>query len=219
MIFFLALQNLSALDITDKEAAFDFRGEYSRSLLYAIDFSGSAAIELNDLYTFRGGLSLGAAGGSFDIKLFTRFEAGPVFKVLRFSLAYVYNGLPGYGAHTHTLLPLVSVNGRWAGISIGPGIRFTRYFGETTVFESVLSLWGYVNFVNNDKLVIGISAANFTDFYVGNMGSYSIRLNSLLRINDQWAIINDLELLQSGSIGLTASFYGIAYRGGFRFTW
>jgi hypothetical protein len=221
IIFFLALQNLYANgpEITCIELGFDFRGEYNRSFLYELDFAAQGSIELNDLYTFRGGVSLGATGGSFGIKAFTRAEAGPVFKLLHFSLAYIYNGLPAYGAHTHTLLPLVSVQGRWAGISAGPSFRFTRYFGGKPLFETVLSLWGYVNFVSNDNLVIGMSLANYNDFYIGNMGSYSLGVNSFIRINDHWSINNDIVLLQSGSIGLTASFYGIAYRGGFRYTW
>ena len=219
--FLLLLQSLYGFDprITGKEVGFDFRGEYNRSLLNSIDFAGTGALELNELYTFKGGLSMGSTGDSFDIKIFTQGKIGPLFNILHFSFAYIYNGLPAYEYQTHTLLPFVSVYGRWAGISFGPAFRFSRFFGETTLHESMWSFSGYVNFINTDKMVIGIKVANFSDFYVGNMGSYSYRFYSLIHINDQWSIINDIELMQSGSVGLSASFYGIAYRGGFRFTW
>jgi hypothetical protein len=61
--------------------------------------------------------------------------------------------------------------------------------------------------------------ANFSDFYAGTMGAYSHSLNSLIRLGKHWSLINNIELLQSGSVALAANFYGIAYRGGFRFTW
>ena len=221
IIFFLLLQNLFAqnLEITGKEVGCDFRGEYSRSLIYSIGFAGTGAIELNDMYTFKAGLSLGGTGDSFDIKVFTQGQIGPLVNILNFSLSYIYNGLSAYEYHTHTLLPVVSVCGHWVGISTGSGLRFTRFFGETTLFESILSFSGYVNFINNEKIVIGMKIANFSNFHVGNMGSYSYTFNSLIHLNDQWAIINDLEFLQTGSIGLAASFYGIVYKGGVRFTW
>jgi len=51
------------------------------------------------------------------------------------------------------------------------------------------------------------------------MGAYSLCLYSAVAINKQWSIINDIELLQSGSVGLSANFYGINWRGGVKFTW
>jgi hypothetical protein len=215
------LNNLPAdVQITEKEAGFDFRGEYNRALVYSMDFSVLGALELNDLYTFSNGISLGDTGGEIDIKAFTQGRIGPLFgKPLHFSLAYIYNGLPAYESHAHTILPLVTFGGRWVGITIGPGFRFTSFFGEKPLFESMLSFAGYANFINNKKLCIGMGLANFSDFYAGTMGAYFHSLNTLIRINDRWSLINNIELLQSGSVALTANFYGIAYRGGVRFKW
>ena len=195
-------------------------GEYNRALLASIDVSAFAAVELNDLYTVKGGLALGGIGDSFDIKTLVQGRIGPLFDTpLHFSLAYVYNGLPAWEAHSHTLLPFVSYNGRRAGIAVGPGLRFTRFSGVSTVFESTLSFSAYVNFLDREKLCMGIGIANFSDSVVGNMGAYNISVNSLLRFNKQWSMINNLELVQSGSVALAANFYGIAYRGGVRYTW
>ena len=222
LVFLLLLQNLQALDIqiTGKEAGFDFRGEYNRALLFLMDFSAFGVMELNDRYTVKGGLSLGNMEDGVDIKTFTKGGIGPLFGTpLRFDLAYIYNGLPAYETHTHTLLPVASFNGRWAGIAIGTGLRFTRFFGEPSFFESMLSFSVYVNFIDKEKLRIGMSWANFNDFFAGTMGSYSLGLNSAVTLNEQWSLANDIELLQSGGGTLAANFYGIVYRGGVRFTW
>ena len=222
LAFFFMLHNLSALDIqiTGKEAGLDIRGEYNRALLYSMDCSVLGAVELNKWYALKSGFSLGNTGGGSDIKAFVRNQIGPLFNhPLHFSLAYIYNGLPDYETHMHTLLPLVAFYGRWAGIAFGPGLRFTSFFGEKPLFESMLSCAVYVNFVNNQRLCIGMGLANFSDFSVGTMGSYFHSLNSLIHLSEHWSLINAIELLQSGSVALAANFYGIAYRGGVRFTW
>jgi hypothetical protein len=41
----------------------------------------------------------------------------------------------------------------------------------------------------------------------------------MVRINRQWSVVGDIELLQGGIYGLTAAFYGIAFQGGVRFAW
>ena len=217
----VAAGNAAACDlITGKEAGFDYHREWNRALHTSIDVSAFAAVELKEQYTVKAGLSLGSTGSSFDIKTFVQGKIGPLFGVpLHFSLAYVYNGLPGYEAHSYTLLPTVSYSGKWAGIAIGPGFRFTRFFGASTIYEAMLSFSAYAYFLNREKLRLGISIANFSDFVVGNMGSYNPGINSLFRFNEKWSMINNLELLQSGSVGLAANFYGIAYRGGVKFTW
>ena len=209
-----------AIRITGKEAGFDMGVEYNRALGFFEDFSVLGSLELNDRYTVKGGLSLGKTEDGIDIKAFTLSRMFPkAGKSLHLDLAYIYNGLPAYKTHTHAILPLVSFSGRWVGISFGTSFRFTSFFGEPALFESMLSFSGYVNFLNREKLRIGMRFANFRDFYAGNTGSYSLSLNCLIRFNEKWSLINDVELLQSGSIALAANLYGIAYRGGVRFTW
>jgi hypothetical protein len=51
------------------------------------------------------------------------------------------------------------------------------------------------------------------------MGSYSINLNSLARLTKKISLVNELELLQTGSVGLVANFYGIVYKGGVLLQW
>jgi len=221
-LFFLCLQNIPALDIaiTEKEAEASLKGEYNRSLLYYGELSSAGRLELNSRCTFSGGISLGKAEGITDIKLFTAARVDPLEgKPLHLTLGYIYNGLPEYEAHSHTILPVVAYNAKRAGIAIGMGLRFTSFFTEPALFESMLSFSGYFNFINNETLCIGINCANFDDFSVKNMGAYSFGLNSSVRLNGQWSLINELRLLQSGSVGLSSNFYGIALRTGVKFTW
>jgi hypothetical protein len=190
--------------------------------------SGIYSMELNNRFTASGGIALGVPGKSIEAKTlvcasfrpFAGMQAEiPAEVPLEISLAYVYNGLPAYQSHAHTILPLVSYNGERAGIAVGPGLRFTSFFGEPALFESILSFRAYACFLKKENFLLGIRIANFSDFYVGNMGSYSLCLYSAIRFNEQWSLTNELELVQSGSVALSANFYGIALRGGMRFTW
>jgi len=220
VFIFFTLHNLFALDFTKKEADFTFRGEYNRALVYSVELSALGAVELNGRYIFKGGLALGSSGGSADIKMCFQGGVGQLFKVpLYAGLAYFYNGLPEFETHQQTLLPVVAYKGRRAGIAVGTSLMFTSFFGERALFETVLSFSAYFNFINSEKMLIGIGIANFNDFYAGLMGSYWFALNSLISLNDRWSLINGIELLQSGSTALAANFYGIVYRAGVKVAW
>jgi len=223
-VFFLCVGGVHALDvqITDKEAGTDFRAEYNQALIFCGDFLAFGGIELNKRYAVNGGLALGWLADDFEMTLFSSARVRPLINIpLDIKLAYNYNGLPGraYDIHTHSLLPYVSYSGRWGGAAVGVNLRFTSFFGEKALFESMLSFSAYVNVINNEKLRIGIRCSNFDDFYIKNMGAYSLSLCSVIRITGQWSIANDLEFMQTGGTGLSTVFYGIAYRGGVRYTW
>jgi len=224
VIFFLitliSLNNIHAVEITKSEIEAFLRGEYSRAFNYYGDISAIGSIELNNMFAFRLGFSLGNAADSTNIKTHTSAAYIPFSRIpLDFRVIYIYNGIPDYENHTHTILPLVSYNAARAGISIGPGLRFTSFFNEIAIFESILSFSVYFNFINNDSLRIGISIANFNDFQIKNFGAYSLKFNTAIRLDSNLQIINDLELSQSGGDGLSTAFYGFGWRGGIRYTW
>ena len=221
-ILFTISQNVSALDIeiTDKKLEAYHKNEYNRSFNYYGELSTIGCIELNNRYAFKSGFSIGLAKGISDIKIFSSAGVEPFRKIpLNFSLIWNYNGLPEYETHVHTILPVISYNTDIAGIATGISLRFSSFYGESALFESVFSFSAYFNFVNNEKLLIGVSFANFNHFFAGNMGSYSLCLNSAVNINNRWSIINDIELKQSGSVGLSSNFYGVAWRTGAKFSW
>jgi hypothetical protein len=64
-----------------------------------------------------------------------------------------------------------------------------------------------------------VNIANFNDFQAHTFGFFSLCFNSAVQINSQWSVLNELELKLSGLDGLTTNFYGIALRGGVRFSW
>jgi hypothetical protein len=225
LVFFVCVQEIHALDIeiTGKEAEAYIGGEYNRNYYFFGDISAIGALELNNRLKFKTGLSIGWAEGITDIKIFTGARFGLLEKwsldPLGLGLSWMYNGLPEYEAHSHTLLPYLSWNDKYWGAAIGPGFRFTSFFGEATIFEPTLSISAYANFINNEKLRIGLIIANFNDFQAHTVGFFSLCFNSAVQINSQWSILNELELKLSGIDGLTTNFYGIALRAGARFKW
>jgi hypothetical protein len=222
LVSLICIQEIPALDIeiTGKEAEAHIRGEYNRSYNFYGDISAIGAVELNNQLKFRTGVSIGRVEGVTDISIFTNARFGlPLKWPLGLGFCWIYNGLPEYETHSHTLLPVIYCSAKYAGITIGPGLRFTSFFKEPAIFEPTLSISVYANFVNNEKLRIGISIANFNDFQAHTFGFFSLRVYSAVQINRCWSLLNELELKQSGSDGLAAAFYGIALRGGARFAW
>jgi hypothetical protein len=220
ILLILPLQSIFSLDITEKEVEGYLRAEYNRSYPFFGNISILGNIELNDIWTIRGGLSFGGSSGITDINTLLSASVFPFSALpLGFSLLYIYNGLPEYRAHDHAILPLVSLNGERAGLSVGCNFRLSSFYGSDALFESVLTFLGYLNFINNEKLRLGISAGNLSDFKAENLGMMSLSVNSQVNINEKWSVVNDIQLLQSGLDGFTATFYGIAWRGGVKYKW
>ena len=209
-----------AIQITDGNIEAYLRGEYNRGFNYYGDISAIGSIELNNIFTFRLGFALGKAADSTIINTHTSASIAPFSRIpIYFHLIYIYNGIPDYENHAHSILPLVSYNTARAGISIGPSLRLTSFFDEIAVFEPILSFSMYFNFINNDRLCIGINFANFNDFQTKNFGAYSLILNVLIRLDEKWQIINELEFTQSGGDGFSTIFYGFGWRGGVKYKW
>jgi len=177
-------------------------------------------LELEEQLAFRGGLSVGRTIVDTEINtllstIYTPFSNIP----LGFSVSYIYNGLPEYKTHTNSIIPLISYNGRIAGISLGTTFRFTRFFSENAQFETILAFYGYANFVNTENLTIGFGAGNIRDFQAKNLGAFSLDLTASIQLNDNWKVINQIELMQSGADGLTTTLYGMAFRAGVKYLW
>ena len=221
-IFLMVLQKLSGLEvqITAKDLGFYFTPEYSRSLDFCWDISAIGSLELNNRHVIKSGLAMGTTGRVFDIDFFasgeTFFNIGiPIYV----SLAYKYNGIPGYGNHAHSIPLLISLKWQRAGFSVGPTFRLTSFFGEPVIFESVISISVYVIFIDNDFMRLGLKVANFNDFTNGNFSALFLNLNSVMRLGKRLSLVNEIEIRQSGLDGLTSSFYGFVYRGGVGFSW
>ena len=221
-LFFLCFQNAYSLDVqvTDVNVKAHFGGNYTRGAHFMGEIAGIGNVELNDTLGFRGGLSVGRTMIDTDINALVNVNYSP-FENLSFifSVAYIYNGLPEYEAHTNSIIPFVSFNARIAGVSLGMNFRFSSHFSESAQFETVLSFYGYINFINNDRLRVGIGAGNLKDFHANNMGAISMNLFAELPIAENLVIINDIEYMQSGMDGLTATLFKMSFNTGVKISW
>jgi len=219
---FFCFQNVHALDIEITRADVDayLGGNYTRGSHFTGEIAGIGSVQLNNTIGFRGGLSIGRTLIDTDINIFVSAEYYPFKKIpLSFSVAYIYNGLPEYEAHTNSLIPYISYKAKIAGVSLGFNCRFSSYFGGKAQFESVLSLYGYINFLNTDKILMGIGCGNLKDFHANNLGALSLNLFAKIPIAENIALINDLEYMQSGMDGLTATLYKVSFRAGVNISW
>jgi hypothetical protein len=224
VVFFVFLSNLYGFDIniTGKELGFDVKPEFNRVFYYCYDFSFFGSLEFNEKLNLGGGIALGQIGKAFDIDLFGRAELKlplPISLPLSVNLLGMYNGIPDYLTHVHTVLPFLSLKGKWAGASVGMTLRSTLFDNEPVIFESILAFSAFVNFLQTDRIRIGLECANFDNFLAGNMGSYFLNLNSLIHLTKGISLINEIRIEQTGSVGLNSNFYGIAYRGGVVCRW
>jgi hypothetical protein len=221
-VFFMVMQNLFSMDfqITGKELDFFLSPEYNRTLNFCWNLSTAGIVKINDKYTLKAGLALGTVETVFEIKGFAGGEAALPFNIpLYIGFAYNYNGLSEYENHTHSIPLLLSYKWKRACAVLGINSRFSSFFGEPPVFESLLIASIYVIFIKTDIMQFGIEAANFNDFTYGNLSAYFLKFNNILNINKRLSIINEIELRQSGSITLASNFNGIAYHGGVTFSW
>jgi hypothetical protein len=208
------------------EIAVTIKPEFNRTFYYCNDFEFVGTFPIANIgLTVKGGQAFGFLGGGqneavFDIKTFVSADYTlPVFQPLHFSVTVFYNGLPQYETNTFSVLPLIAFNWKWAGFSVGVTNRWTSFFGEPAIYESILALSVYVNFYMSEKFRIGLRAANYSDFAALNYGAYFLNLNSIVRILPKLSVINELELYQSGGVALASNFYGVAYRGGIVYKW
>jgi len=220
---FFSVHNIFALEITSTEVEAYIKGEYNRGQYNYGEGSLIGAIELEELIRFRGGVSLGGSAESTDINAFFNVKCSPFsnqwLSPLGFSLSYIYNGLPDYDVHAHSVFPFISYGNERAGLSFGLSLRFTSFFGEDPQFEPVLAFNVFFNFIYTESFIMGASIGTFNDFDARNMGAWTLCVNAVVILNKNWSIINEVELRQSGGDGLTATFYGLSWRGGVRFSW
>jgi hypothetical protein len=219
-ILILCVNTVYSIDLTEKEIEARLILEYNRGFEYNTGMSAAGGIELNKILKFRNGISFKKSEGLSDLSIFLSGKYSPFSKLpVSFSLLYIYNNLYEYETSIHSIFPFISFNAKRAGISIGLNSRFTSFFEEPPQFESILSSCVYFNFINKETLRIGVSLGNFDEFYARNISAYSLSINAVIRINNNWSIINEFELMQSGGDGLLSTFYGFGWRGGARFSW
>jgi len=205
------------------DAEINIKGQYNRGSHNYGEISLAGSVKLFDQLSFALGTAYGKSSHSNDINVFFKTGYTPFsseyLSPLGFSVSYIYNGFVDFQTHTHTILPVLSYNARRFGLSLGMNFRFSSFFGEAAQFESVFSLYIYYNFIYNENFRMGIGAGNFSDFYARNLGAIWLNLNAAIRLNKNWLILSEIELMQSGIDGLAVNFYGVSVKGGARFSW
>lgn len=217
-----ALQSVHAADLRlgAKELEAVFVPEYNRSFLFCWDIAASGNITFNDIYLARGGIAMGSIDDGFSMKMFAGGEVSPFERLpFSFSLDWKHGSIDSMEYVSDSLQALVSLKlKRWI-ISAGPAFRFESFSGSRPVFEPILAAQVCAFIIDSETFRLGVKLANFDSFTSGNFASYFINVNSLVRLGRNMEIINEIDIQQSGSIGLAANFYGLAYRGGVRFLW
>jgi hypothetical protein len=223
----MAAKSVFALDIrlTGLETELGLKPEFNRTFYYGAGISLSGTLELNNCFTFGTGFSLEAGGfATGDITQTYNAFGRPGFRFplpfpLELEFSYIYNGIPAYRTNMHTMLPLLSSRWKWAGLSLGMALRYTVFGREKPISEAFPAALLFVNFINREKVIAGVRISNFDDFLVGNLSSYFLNLNVSIKAGKRLYLFSEFELYQTGSMGLTATFYGAAYRGGIKCQW
>jgi len=218
--------NTLGIEITNMEAEYFMNADFNRTFSFIGGISAAGKIEFNNRLTIKEGVYLGWTQDIKSIKLFSNAAYRILADLpltadwpLEFKFAWVYNGLPEYETHSHAIAPIISWNGKYFGLSVGYGARFTSFFGEGSLIEQMLPMGIYVNFINNEKLCVGMSLANYTDFQIDSFIAFALAAKASVSINKHLSIINELEFRQSGADGLTNAFHGVVWKEGVKLTW
>jgi hypothetical protein len=221
VLLFLArsVQGL-AVTATAAEMELELAPEYNRVFGSCLAVSAAGSLELNRRYALRGGLSFWKTAETWEIDAAAGFQAKLLFGLpLYASLSWYFSALPPYEVASHAALPLAGLRFRYGGFALGAALRFSSYFDEPAMFESVIAFEGYVNFYNTEAFRIGLRCANYDAFTAGNFGAYRLNLDSRIGITRRLALLNTLALLQTGSLTFGAEWYGVVYTTGIVFVW
>jgi len=209
------------IKITNMETEYFLISDFNRTFDYVGGMSATGKIEFNNRVAVKEGVYLNYCPENVNIiKIFTNATYRILADLpLDVKLAWAYNGLPDYETHSHAVAPIVSWNEKYYGISVGYGFRFTSFFSEGPEIEHMWPVGIYVNFINNEKLCVGMGLANYTDFQIDSFIEFALTAKASVKINNHLTLINELEFRQSGADGLTNIVHGVVWKGGAKLSW
>ncbi|WP_461257900.1 hypothetical protein [Treponema sp. R80B11-R83G3] len=209
------------IEITNMETEYFLISDFNRTFNFVGGFSATGKIEFNERVAVKEGIYINYLPEDVTIiKLFTNATYRILADLpLDVKLAWVYNGLPDYETHSHAIVPIISWDAKYYGISVGFGWRFTSFFDEGPQLEYMMPMGLYVNFINNDKLCVGMSLANYNDFQIDSFIAFALAAKVTIKLDNTFSISNELEFRQSGVDGLTATPHGVVWKGGAKLTW
>ncbi|QQO09564.1 hypothetical protein [Breznakiella homolactica] len=188
--------------------------EINRSLGYCWNITAKGTLELNKLLEFSGGAALGQEGTS-AADVFARAGAGlPFFPNLSFHAAYIFNTYPGYNTRIHSVIPAVRLRLWRIEAVLGYCFRVTVFGSEDTLAERNFAYRAGIKLIDSDRGNFSVHIGNVSDFFCGNLGSYSLGFSYSVPVSRRISISGGMELYQTGSIALASNNYGTALKGG-----
>jgi hypothetical protein len=77
IVLLISLQNIYAVDVTEKNIEAFIRTEYNRTFNFYGDISITGTLELNNMFNFKAGFSFGGSSGITDIRAFAKAKVSP----------------------------------------------------------------------------------------------------------------------------------------------
>ena len=205
--------------VTHKEVIVSFAPGYDKVFYQSFAAGAAGALEFNNAVKVKTGFLFWKNAGDFQANSFVKGESVfPLWKHFVYSAAYIFIALPQYENYSHTILPLIQLRFRPAGIALGLSFRFSEFY-DSTIFEKMISFSMYLNFINNDIFRFGVRLENYNDYLAANFGAYWFNINAEFRITKIVKLAMEIELSQSGSIGMSAAYYGVTFRPVMVITW
>ncbi|GMO31299.1 MAG: hypothetical protein Ta2F_06640 [Termitinemataceae bacterium] len=209
----------------EKEIDLTLTNKYDRVLKYTALANSNISFLFNDIFTVTGGVSVGGnnsytqtllfASGELSFKFLNRF-----FKYIFLNILYTFEGIKKYYLNTNAIIYTASIKGKYGGFSLGFHNLWSIYYDEYKIKESGLAFMGYVTVLNKKQFALDLVFANYDLLYAtAYFGAYFLGINTLWKVNKNVAVNNDLNVYQSGSAGLTSTFYGISLNSGVKISW
>jgi hypothetical protein len=209
-------------------AAASLLPEYDRTFGFSVHLLLKGGLALDSGLAAQAAIALGRAWDSFDtftVNAAFRADYRLPFPVkapvnLKIGAAYFYDGLPGYGYHVHSAAPLLSVTGRYAGVSAGPVFHFYTIDGlERALAEINIAYSWYVNFYRSAAFVIGLKSYNFDDRACGTVGDMFVAVYGGVKVGGNLSVRAEAALRATGMWALAAAVYGFSFNAGVVYEW
>jgi hypothetical protein len=203
-------------EISNSELDVYFGSEMNKSIPYSWDFNALGMLEIHDLVTVRGGVSLGMED-SFNIDAFALAGIQLSLPILSsFNISYILNAYSGYKTTMHSIFPYVSADLWRFELTLGYCFKFVRFDHGVSLPESSLAYRVQFHVIDSSQGNLSVYAANFSDFMCGNNLAFNFGVTGDITLSSRISITGNAVLMQTGSDGLTSSFYGVVLNGGVR---
>lgn len=132
-------------------------------------------------------------------------------------LKFLGNQYAQWDTTANSIIPYLHWENSDYWVDIGLNYRYSKFSGEDlwNIFDydgdvSEVILYyrlGWRFPLKDDRYILTIEFKNNHQFYAGNLGAYALFINNSYQVNERIQIYGNLGLWQSGSIGLSATYY------------